>query len=150
VPQVVTEVVVDRSIDEVFAFVTDPRNDPRWWRGVREVRIVTRPADPDDPVGTEYEQVTQLFGRQFVGRIRLTEHDPPHRATLTSVQSATPFVAIYTFEPMGAERARFRMTATVAVVGPYRLLGPLFLALIRRQTRIYFGVLKQVLEGRVS
>jgi uncharacterized protein YndB with AHSA1/START domain len=145
VPQVVTEVVVDRPTEEVFAFVTDPRNDPQWWRGVREVRIMTS----GDPAGTEYEQVTRLFGRRFVARIRLTEHDPPHRVVLTAVRSAVPFTATYSFEPVGAGRTRFRMTATLAVAGSYRLLGPLFLPLLRLQTRSYFRVLKQVLESRV-
>jgi uncharacterized protein YndB with AHSA1/START domain len=146
VPQVVTEIVVDRPIGEVFAFVTDPRNDPQWWRGVREVRIVTS----GDPVGTEYEQVTHLFGQRFVARIGLTEHDPPHRAVLTAVRSAVPFTATYSFEPVDAGRTRFRMTATVAVAGAYRLLGPVFLPLLRHRTRSYFRVLKHVLEDAPS
>jgi hypothetical protein len=109
------------------------------------VRVVV--AGAEGPVGTEYEQVTRLFGRSFVARIRMTEDDPPHRAVLTAVRSATPFTASYTFEPVDPVGTRFRMTATVATVGLYKLLGPLFLPLLRRQTRGYFGVLKRVLEA---
>jgi uncharacterized protein YndB with AHSA1/START domain len=141
VSHVVTEIDIARSVDEVFAFVTDPRNDPLWWRGVREVRVLA---------GSEYEQVTRLFGRSFVARVKLSECEPPARAVLTAVQSATPFTATYTFESTDSGGTRFRMTATVQIVGWYKAFGPLFLPLLRWQTRRYFGVLKDVLESQTA
>ena len=138
-------VVIDRPVAEVFAFVADLRHDPQWFRGVHEVRVVS---SMDSGVGTEYEQVTRLFGVSFVARVLMTEYEPPHRAALLALRSGTPFRAVYTFEPLDSGRStRYTLDADVSGAGLYRLLGPLFLPLLRRATRSRMRGLKRVLES---
>lgn len=50
------EIEIARTVDEVFAFVSDPRNDPRWCPTVRSVEQV----QGDGPgVGSAYAVVHQ-------------------------------------------------------------------------------------------
>jgi uncharacterized membrane protein len=142
--RVIESIVIERSITDVFAFVSDLTGDPLWFRGVREVRVVS---DVDRGAGTEYEQVTRLFGWRFTARVRMTEYEPPHHAALESVRSATPFRAVYRFEPLDDGRAtRYTLDATVAGSSAYAFLGPLFLPLLRRGTRSRLRGLKRLLE----
>ncbi|MBA2513779.1 MAG: SRPBCC family protein [Solirubrobacterales bacterium] len=57
-----TTVEISRPVTEVFAFVADQTNAPRWQGGLHEVRRLT-----EGPlgVGTEHE-----FIRRFAGRTR--------------------------------------------------------------------------------
>lgn len=71
-------VVIDRPIDEVFAFV---RDIDKQRHGDRVVSIEkTTPGSPR--VGTEYrEKVKMPLGRQGELLIEITKLDPPHRLT---------------------------------------------------------------------
>jgi uncharacterized protein YndB with AHSA1/START domain len=141
--QVTLDVVIERPLDEVFAFVADLTHDPQWFRGVLSSRLVS--AVQEGP-GAEYEQVTRLFGWPFVARVRVTEYDPPRRMALVTRRSATPFTAVYTFEPV-AGGTRYTLDATVVGAGFYRLFGPTFLPLLRRATRSRMLDLKRLLES---
>lgn len=136
-----TSVDVGRPVDEVFAFVTDPRNDIRWWRGVRTIEVL----HGDGGVGTEYAQRGRLFGLPFFNHLKVEELDPPHRMVMRTIRSLTPFVAVYTLTALDGGRTRFAMTAEVAARGHFRLFGPLFAPLLRWLTRLYFARLPKVL-----
>ncbi|MCP2325908.1 uncharacterized protein YndB with AHSA1/START domain [Hamadaea flava] len=135
-----TSVDVGRPIEEVFALVSDPRNDIRWWRGVREVKLL----GGDGGVGTEYEQRGRLLGLPFYNRFTVDEHQPPRRIVLRTTKSLTPFTAVYEFTPSGSGGTRFAMRAEVAGAGHFKFFGPLFRPLLKAVARYYFGQLPKV------
>ena len=61
-------VVIDRPIEEVFAYVTDQTNTPYWQAGLVEVQRTT--AGPIG-VGTKHTFVRNFMGRQDGGRQRV-------------------------------------------------------------------------------
>jgi hypothetical protein len=136
-----TSVDIRRPIEDVFAFAADPRNDVRWWRGVRRVELL----GGDGGVGTEYAQVGRLLGLPFHNRITITEHASPSRVVLRTTKSLTPFVAVYHLTALDAGRTRFSMRAEVAAAGHFRLFGPLFAPLLRAVARFYIARLPQAL-----
>jgi uncharacterized protein YndB with AHSA1/START domain len=137
-------ITIDRPRDEVFAFVGDLTHDPQWFRGVRASRVVS---EVTSGVGTEYEQVTRLFGVPFTARVVVTAYDPPRSMTLRSRWSATPFEAVYRLDEVAGGGTRYTLDATVSGAGRYRLFGPLFLPLLRWATAKRLAILKRVLEG---
>ncbi len=142
--RVTESVEIERPISEVFDFVADLTRDPQWFRGVREVRVLST---VERGAGTEYEQVTRLFGWPFIAHVRMTEYEPPHRAVLESIRSATPFRAEYRLGQLnGGRSTRYTLDATVAGSSFYRLFGPVFLPLLRRATRQRLGGHKRLLE----
>jgi len=130
-----TSVDVERPVGEVFALVSDPRNDVRWWRGVREVRLL----DGDGGLGTVYEQKGRLLGLPFYNKLTVDEHRPPTRLRLRTIESQTPFEAVYELTPLAEGRTRFAMRAEVAGAGHFRVFGPLLAPLLRAVARYYFG-----------
>ncbi|MEN3281489.1 MAG: hypothetical protein V7607_2629 [Solirubrobacteraceae bacterium] len=133
------QVVLKTSIERAYAFVADPTNDPSWWRGVKAVR-------PVEGMERTYDQVTTLLGMRFTARIAVVATDPPNQATLASVDSRVPFVATYLFEDLGDRGTFFTLDGNVAVVGPYRVIAPVFLPVLRRLTRRYLGKLAAILD----
>jgi uncharacterized protein YndB with AHSA1/START domain len=135
-----TSVNIERPIEDVFAFVADPRNDVRWWRGVRRVELL----DGDGGVGTEYSQRGRLLGLPFFNQLTVAEYAPPSRVVLRTTKSLTPFVAVYHLTALDGARTRFAMRAEVAAAGHFRFFGPLFAPLLRAVARFYISQLPKV------
>ncbi|MEU9994140.1 SRPBCC family protein [Streptomyces sp. NPDC048370] len=67
---------VDRPIEEVFAFLADGRNDPKFSPRVQKIERV-----PDTPtaVGTVFRSTVKDAGMTTSREFRITEFDAPHR-----------------------------------------------------------------------
>ena len=70
---VVTHLDVDRPAADVFAFVSDQLNAPRWQRGLHEVRRTT---DGPIGVGSQHVFVRRFAGRRIESRNRFVEFEP--------------------------------------------------------------------------
>jgi uncharacterized protein YndB with AHSA1/START domain len=69
-------VTIDRPIEEVFAFLADGTNNPRWRSGVLEI---TR-TSAIDGLGSTYRQILRgPGGRRVDGDYEVTNYQPPHQ-----------------------------------------------------------------------
>lgn len=133
---------------EVFAYVTDLRHDPKWYRGIEAVRVLS---DVETGVGAIYEQRTKMFGRSFIAELEVTEYEPFHHMLLVARRSMIPFAAKYHFEPVDDWKAtRYTLDATVTGSGLFRLLGPALAPLLRHATLRRMAELKRQLEASES
>jgi uncharacterized protein YndB with AHSA1/START domain len=69
-------VVIDRPIEEVFAFLADGENDPKFSSRVIEIAKAT---DGPPGVGTVYASTVKDAGVKTKREFKLTEFDPPTR-----------------------------------------------------------------------
>jgi uncharacterized protein YndB with AHSA1/START domain len=69
-------VVIDRPIDEVFAFLADGENDPKFSARVIEIAKTT---DGPPAVGTIYASTVKDAGMKSKREFKLTEFVPPTR-----------------------------------------------------------------------
>jgi uncharacterized protein YndB with AHSA1/START domain len=64
-PSAEREVTIERPVEEVFAFLANPENDPQWRRGVLDIRRVS-----GEGAGAVYEQgVKGPMGRRIAADI---------------------------------------------------------------------------------
>ena len=68
-----TRVEIARPAQEVFAFVADQTNAPRWQTDLHEVRRLT---EGPIGVGSEHEFVRTFAGRRFTSRNRFVAFEP--------------------------------------------------------------------------
>jgi uncharacterized protein YndB with AHSA1/START domain len=69
-------VVIDRPIDDVFAFLADGENDPKFSPRVLEIAKTT---DGPPGVGTRYASTVKDAGMKTKREFELTEFEPPTR-----------------------------------------------------------------------
>ena len=69
-------VVIDKPIDEVFAFLADGENDPKFSPRVLEIRKTT---DGPTGVGTIYESTVKDAGMKTKRKFEITEFEAPTR-----------------------------------------------------------------------
>jgi uncharacterized protein YndB with AHSA1/START domain len=131
-------VEIERSPQEVWDFVADPMNDPRWCHKVKAVEpsgsgswVVThKPVPLRSPVALAVEQL---------------ELDPPSRLLMREEDEAAVFNVEYRLEPTSTG-TRFTQVSEFEWKKLPRLLHKTFERGVRRDIRGQLRALKKVLE----
>ena len=135
-------IVIDRPVDEVFAFASNPKNLPKWSSLSKEVKITS--AGPIG-VGTTYRAVVEFLGRRIEGETEFTEYEPNRSIAEKSKSGPFPVENRSTFERVdGGTRVNFTTTAEPG--GFFKLTEPLLVRMIKRQFEADFANLKDLLE----
>jgi uncharacterized membrane protein len=139
-------IVVNRPIEEVFAFVSNPENVPKWSSLSREVKITS--AGPIG-VGTTYRSVVAFLGRRIEGETEITEYQPNRSLAEKSKSGPFPVENRTTFERVdGGTRVNF--TAVAEPGGFFKLAEPLLVGMIKRQFEADFANVKDLLESHAA
>ncbi|HEX6310634.1 MAG TPA: SRPBCC family protein [Acidimicrobiia bacterium] len=124
---------IDLPPAEVFAFLADATNNPRWQRGMRSCTWTT---DPPITVGSSYDQIARFLGKDVVTHFEVVELEPPHRVTIRSRPgSSFPLTVTRTVEALGERRCRATEVVNGDPRGFYRIFTPLLAAMVRRSMR---------------
>jgi uncharacterized protein YndB with AHSA1/START domain len=137
-------VQINRSVEDVFAFVSDCRNDPRWCKRVLECEQV----EGDGPgAGARYRIVhrPQRLRSAMELDVRVETFDPPHRMTMVERDKDGTFAVTY---DLRAERGGTSITQRddITLAGVPRILRPIGRLVIGRHLSEQFGALKSLLE----
>jgi uncharacterized membrane protein len=138
-----TSIAIDRPAADVFAFVAEFPNNPRWQRGQRSCTWTT---EPPLRVGSTYEQHARFLGRDVVNSFEVVALEPGRRVTFTSRGGTFPLTVTRTVEPLGDARSRFTEHVRGETKGVFRIADPLLRPLVRRTIRRDFPRLKALLE----
>jgi carbon monoxide dehydrogenase subunit G len=132
------EVVVDIdcSPEDVYAYLTDVSNLPKWQSGVHSARRE----------GSQIHESRHMLGRELSTTLEIEEEDPPRVFALRAVNSPVPFSVRHEFEPSGGGT---RLTVTGE--GDAGMLPGFAAGIMARraekQFRKDFERLKKLLEG---
>ena len=138
------EVVITRPLDEVFAFVADARNRPRWDESVTSEELTS-----PEPIGVGTTVRTKLssMGREYEYAWEVTEHVPPNRMTIESTSGPFPTTLAYQLDGReGGTSVDFAVTGRPT--GLLRLLQPLIARNTQANLDRGFARLKELLETR--
>ena len=123
---------VPRLAGELFTFVADMSNNPRWQRGQVRCEWTT---PPPIGVGSRYEQHARFLGRDIVSIFEVVEFAPGHRIRIRTVEGPMPMDITREVEPAGHHRSRVVATIRGGPTGLLRLLDPLTEKMVRRSVR---------------
>lgn len=144
---VTADVDIDRPLPEVFAFLEDVENNPKWLQGMRSC---TWTSEPPVRVGSTYDQVAAFLGKEITSSFVVTEHVPGKRVTIKTTKSSFPLTVTRTTEAVASGRTYVHETVEGDPQGFYRLAKPLLRLLVQRTVRRDYGRLKRLLEtGKV-
>src|SRR5687768_11890063 len=100
---VTVAVDIDRPVSEVFAFISDFENNPRWQKGMKTCRWTSPPPHVE---GATYDQVAGFLGKEIVSSFRVAEHEPDRRVKITTTKSPFPITETRIVEPLDGDRSR--------------------------------------------
>jgi uncharacterized protein YndB with AHSA1/START domain len=137
-------VVINRPVDQVFAYVSDLENDPPW-TGAAELR---RTSQGPIGVGTTYQQRDRILGRPLDLALEVVGYQPNHKITLKTTSGLLSFAGSRIFEPVGDAATRVTFTGGGRAHGVFKLAEPLLVAAGQRRLRTQFRNLKDLLEAQ--
>jgi uncharacterized protein YndB with AHSA1/START domain len=137
-----SSIVIDRPVDEVFAFTTDPSKLAEWQHGAVEARV----EGPMQP-GAKIVETRLFLGRRVTSTLEVVDFEPPRRFALRALSGPVRFRFEQTTE---AEDGATRVSVVVeGDPGPlFRLATPLLERTLRRELEEDAARLKQILERR--
>src|SRR5438094_9910691 len=96
-------IVIDRRQEDLFEYVSDHTNAPRWQRGLLEVRRAT---DGPIGVGTRHTFVRTFMGRRLEASNEFTRYEPSRLVAFNATSNGRPGPGTYVVGPPGAGRGR--------------------------------------------
>jgi len=139
-------VVINRPVEEVFAFVSDYTNDDRYITGRLDTQMTT--SGPIGP-GTRFDTTNKFLGRRIESSMEVSEYQPNTKISSRSVKSPVQFTDCRVFRPEGSGT---RVTVTLETDGTgglFKLADPIVAKLSKRQMETDLATLKDLLEARV-
>jgi hypothetical protein len=133
---------IDCPVEEVFDFVADERNEPKYNPDLLQSTKVT---DGPITVGTQFTAVRLSRGRSVDLTIEVTECDRPRRLGSHTTMQGADIRGVLTFDPI-ANRTRMCWTWQVRPTHFGWLLAPAVRAVGTRQERACWIGLKRYLE----
>lgn len=141
--EVSSDVVIARPAADVFAFVADAENNPRWQQGMRSCRWTS---EGPIGVGATYEQHASFLGRAMESTFEVAAFEPGRSITITTTASTFPITVTRTVEPLGDTTSRVRAEVRGDASGIFRLASPLMRWMVQRSVRADYRRLKALLE----
>lgn len=137
--------LIARPADQVFAFVSDIRNDPQWHTDILEAEY-DGSAPPGLTAGATFRTRFKPFMGQSEGTGTVTVYEPPRRVVLTSQMGNMKPVLTLTVEPDGGG-SRITRRLDMESKGMLRIMAPFTGGMMRKRNAGFLTNLKRVLEA---
>jgi uncharacterized membrane protein len=137
-------VVINRRIEDVFAFMANTENLPLWAGVVRET-IVT--SEGPYGVGSTNTVVLEFLGRRIEQNNEVTEYEPNSKISSKTTSGPMPTETSQTFKAVEAG-TEVTNSAKLEGTGLFKLAEPIFARMANRQVETDFANLKDLLEAR--
>jgi carbon monoxide dehydrogenase subunit G len=139
-------VEIDRPIEEVFAFLADGTNDPKFSPRVQEI---TKTTDGPTAVGTVYASTVKDAGMTTRREFRITDFQQPTRIRWTELSrnTVTSQEGGYDLQALPNGGTRVRIFNVLEGHGVGKLLVGLALLAARRDADAFAGRIKAAVEA---
>jgi carbon monoxide dehydrogenase subunit G len=139
-------VEIDRPIDEVFAFLADGENDPKFSPRVQQIKKTT---DGPTAVGTVYASTVKDAGMKTNREFKITEFDSPTkiRWTETSKNLVTASEGGYDLEAVADNTTKLRVFNVLEGHGLGKLITAFALSAARKDADAFARRIKAAVES---
>ena len=137
-------VVINRPVDEVFAFLANPENEMLWNQSTQKSE---QTSEGPMGVGTTVNIVTRFLGQSIDSTWEVTEYEVNRRRAIKSTSGPMPFEFVQTFESVEGG-TKLTGTGQIEAGGFFKLAEPVVGRMAKRQQETTFANLKDILEAQ--
>ena len=143
--KVEASVDINRPIEEVFAYVTDPTKAPEWSSLTLESRL-----EGGGPigVGSRIRAIGKFLGRRVESTAEVTRYEAPTIFSMREISGPGHLEIERQLESVG-KGTRYRSRLAGEAGGLFKLADPIVASLMKRAVETDLHTLKTLLEARV-
>jgi uncharacterized membrane protein len=141
---VTTEINIERPIEKVAAFASDPGNAPSWYVNIKSVEWKT---PPPLRVGSRLAFVAHFLGRKLAYTYEIVELVPGSRLLMRTSEGPFPMETTYEWHVAGERSTRMTLRNRGEPSGFASVMAPLMTSAMRRANQKDLAKLKSVLEA---
>jgi uncharacterized protein YndB with AHSA1/START domain len=136
-------VVINRPSEQVFDFLANPENDPRWSAASDEM---WKTSDGSVAVGATFAQVGSFLGRRLEFLLEVTAYEPNRKFGMKVTAGPIKFAGMRVLETV-PDGTRVTFIGGGQPGGFFRIAEPLLARAAARQLKADLAALKKVLEA---
>lgn len=136
-------VIVTRSIEEVFLFLSNFEQDPHWQSGISEAKQIPQGVVL---VGTTIRQVRHFLGRRLDYTGEVVEYEENKKIWVKSISGPYPFEGGYALEPV-AGGTRVTILLNVQPTGIIRFTQSMVARELKKQIEMDSSRLRDLLRA---
>jgi uncharacterized protein YndB with AHSA1/START domain len=140
---VVTEIDIARTLEEVAAYAVDPDHATAWYENIERVEWKT---EPPLAVGSRVAFVARFLGRRLAYTYEIAELVPGERLVMRTADGPFPMETTYTWADNGRGGTRMTLRNRGEPSGFSGVAVPLIARALRRANRKDLARLKAILE----
>ena len=137
-------VIIKRPAEQVYNFVTDLKNLPRWEPAILEVEQTSA---GEMGVGTTYRGINKMMGMKMKWTATVSECEPNKKWGETIISGSSRIDEHLDFDAVDGS-TRFTLAYDMKAGGILKLLSPMITSTMRKQVKDNLGNLKRILEAR--
>jgi carbon monoxide dehydrogenase subunit G len=137
-------VEIARPPQDVYAYLADPTNLPRWQE---EVEAVEHPGEGALAGGATFRERRTFLGRRLESTVEVVASEPGREFTIRTRGGPVPFTVEHLLRETGEGLTELRVTATAQVPSMLKLVARGAERAVRARFERDFARLKQVLEA---
>jgi uncharacterized membrane protein len=141
---VLSEVVIRRSREQVAAYSADPDNAPKWYVNIKSVEWKT---PPPLRIGSQIAFVAHFLGRQLAYIYEIAELQSGRKLVMRTADGPFPMETTYEWQSVDDRSTRMKLRNRGNPSGFSRLAAPFMEMAMRRANRKDLARLKEILEN---
>jgi uncharacterized protein YndB with AHSA1/START domain len=135
---------INRPAAEVFDFLANAANNPRWQKGMRSCVWTS---SGGLRLGATYRQEARFLGRTLRNDFEVIAYEPGRSVTIRSTGGSFPITVRRSVEPTDPHSSEARAEISGEPGGFFRLAGPLLRRLAQRSVDADYDRLRGLLES---
>ncbi|MCX2742019.1 SRPBCC family protein [Pontibacter anaerobius] len=142
---VLTEITIDKPLDEVANYAANPDNAPTWYENIKSAEWRTpKPL----AVGSQIAFKAHFLGRELVYTYEIKEFIPGEKLVMQTAEGPFPMQTTYTWQALPAGQTRMTLRNAGEPSGFSKLFAPLMATMMRKANNKDLRNIKKLLEGR--
>ncbi len=135
---------INRPADEVFEFLADASNNPKWQTGMVSCSWTT---PPPVAVGSIYEQHARFMGKDVKSVFEVKAFNPGRSIRIATIESTFPIKVQRSVESTGTDACIVHAEIGGGPRGIFKLLAPLMKGKAQKSIDADYDRLKELLEA---